>query len=94
MLKGHLAKGGRIVIAIENRTGLKYFAGSREDHLGTYFAGIEGYPEDSVARTFTRNGLIQIFQKCGMQEYQFYYPYPDYKLMTMLHSDHYMPKLG
>ncbi|MBP7348072.1 MAG: class I SAM-dependent methyltransferase [Butyrivibrio sp.] len=94
MLKGHLAKGGRIVIAIENRTGLKYFAGSREDHLGTYFTGIEGYPEDSVARTFTRNGLIQIFQKCGMQEYQFYYPYPDYKLMTMLHSDHYMPKLG
>jgi len=94
MLKGHLAKGGRIVIAIENRTGLKYFAGCREDHLGSYFSGLEGYSGDSVARTFTRNGLIQIFRSCGIREYQFYYPYPDYKLMTMLHSDQYMPKLG
>ncbi|MCR4903600.1 MAG: class I SAM-dependent methyltransferase [Butyrivibrio sp.] len=94
MLKKHLAPGGRIVIAIENRTGLKYFAGCSEDHLGSYFTGIEGYSEDSVARTFTRNGLIRIFRRCGITDYHFYYPYPDYKLMTMLHSDQYMPKQG
>lgn len=94
MLKKHLAPGGRIVIAIENRTGLKYFAGCAEDHLGSYFSGIEGYSEDSVARTFTRNGLIRIFRRCGITDYHFYYPYPDYKLMTMLHSDQYMPKQG
>lgn len=37
MIKKHLAPGGRIVIAIENKYGLKYFAGCKEDHLGTYF---------------------------------------------------------
>jgi len=94
MLKKHLRAHGRIVIAIENRIGLKYFAGCREDHLGTYFSGIEGYSKDSVARTFTRNGLIQIFKRCGIKNYHFYYPYPDYKLMTMLHSDYYLPDLG
>ena len=94
MLNKHLKKGGRIVIAIENRLGLKYFAGCAEDHLGSYFSGIEGYSADSVAKTFSRNGLINIFNKCGMKEYHFYYPYPDYKLMTMLHSDAYMPKHG
>lgn len=94
MLGRHLKKGGRIVIAIENRLGLKYFAGCAEDHLGTYFSGIEGYSSDSVAKTFTRNGLINIFKKCGMNEYHFYYPYPDYKLMTLLHSDSYLPKFG
>ena len=94
MLGRHLKKGGRIVIAIENRLGLKYFAGCAEDHLGTYFTGIEGYSSDSVAKTFTRNGLINIFKKCGMNEYHFYYPYPDYKLMTLLHSDSYLPKFG
>ena len=94
MMKRHLKKGGRIVIAIENRLGLKYFAGCAEDHLGSYFTGIEGYSADSVARTFSRNGLINIFKKCGMNEYHFYYPYPDYKLMTMLHSDSYYPKHG
>ncbi len=94
MLGRHLKKGGRIVIAIENRLGLKYFAGCAEDHLGTYFSGIEGYTSDSVAKTFTRNGLINIFKKCGMKEYHFYYPYPDYKLMTLLHSDSYLPGYG
>ena len=94
MLGRHLKRGGRIVIAIENRLGLKYFAGCREDHLGTYFSGIEGYSPDSVARTFSRSGLINIFKKCGMNEYHFYYPYPDYKLMTLLHSDSYTPKFG
>ena len=94
MLGRHLKKGGRIVIAIENRLGLKYFAGCMEDHLGTYFSGVEGYSPDSVARTFSRNGLINIFKKCGMNEYHFYYPYPDYKLMTLLHSDAYTPKFG
>ncbi len=94
MLKRHLKKDGRIVIAIENRLGLKYLAGCAEDHLGTYFTGIEGYSSDSVAKTFTRNGLINIFKKCGMNDYHFYYPYPDYKLMTLLHSDSYLPKFG
>ncbi len=94
MLGRHLKKGGRIVIAIENRLGLKYFAGCAEDHLGSYFTGIEGYSADSVAKTFSRNGLINIFKRCGMNEYHFYYPYPDYKLMTLLHSDSYLPKFG
>ena len=94
MMKRHLKKDGRIVIAIENRMGLKYLAGCAEDHIGTYFSGIEGYNEDSVAKTFTRNGLINIFKKCGMNDYHFYYPYPDYKLMTLLHSDYYLPGFG
>lgn len=94
MLKKHLKSDGRIVIAIENRLGLKYFAGCVEDHLSTYFSGIEGYSSDSVARTFSRNGLIRIFRKCGMNDYHFYYPYPDYKLMTVLHSDDYYPGYG
>ena len=94
MMKRHLKKDGRIVIAIENRLGLKYLAGCAEDHLGTYFSGIEGYTSDSVAKTFTRNGLINIFKKCGMNDYHFYYPYPDYKLMTLLHSDSYLPGFG
>ncbi|RKM59488.1 class I SAM-dependent methyltransferase [Butyrivibrio sp. XB500-5] len=94
MLKRHLKKDGRIVIAIENRLGLKYFAGCTEDHLGTYFSGIEGYTADSVAKTFTRGGLINIFKRCRINDYHFYYPYPDYKLMTLLHSDSYLPKFG
>lgn len=93
-LSRHLAPGGRIVIAIENKYGLKYFAGCREDHLGTYFSGIENYVSGGEARTFSRNGLERIFLNCGMGEYHFYYPYPDYKFMTALYSDEYLPGKG
>lgn len=90
----HLKRGGRIVIAIENKYGMKYFAGCREDHLGTYFAGIENYEDGGGVRTFSRKGLERIFLRCGAEEYHFYYPYPDYKFMTTLYSDVYLPGKG
>lgn len=92
MLLRHLSPGGRIVIAIENKLGLKYFAGCVEDHLGTYFSGIQGYRQDSVAQTFSRNGLIRILKSLGIRNYHFYYPYPDYKFMNLLYSDQYLPR--
>lgn len=93
-LLAHLARNGRIVIAIENQYGLKYFAGCREDHLGTYFSGIENYVTGGEARTFSRSGLERIFSACGVGEYHFYYPYPDYKFMTTLYSDERLPEKG
>lgn len=90
----HLKKGGRAVIAIENKYGLKYFAGCKEDHLGTWFSGIENYADGGGVRTFSRKGLEKIFAACGVKKYHFYYPYPDYKFMTTLYSDAYLPGRG
>ena len=36
-----LKTGGKILIAIENRLGLKYFAGCRGDHVGREFAELK-----------------------------------------------------
>lgn len=94
ILMPHLKKDGRIIIAIENKYGMKYFAGCKEDHLGTYFSGIENYEEGGSVRTFSRKGLERIFDRCGVKEYHFYYPYPDYKFMTTLYSDVYLPGKG
>ncbi|MBR0093016.1 MAG: class I SAM-dependent methyltransferase, partial [Lachnospiraceae bacterium] len=94
LLQRHLAPGGRIVIAIENRLGMKYLAGCREDHAGRYFAGIEGYAPGDPARTFSKPALERLMRNAGIQEYHFYYPYPDYKFTQMLHSDQYLPRPG
>ncbi len=94
IIRKHVSKKGKIVIAIENKFGLKYFAGCREDHLGTFFSGVEGYPDGGSVRTFSRPGLERIFKNCGEEKYTFYYPYPDYKFMTTLFSDSYLPKTG
>lgn len=94
ILKKHVKKDGRIVIAIENKFGLKYFAGCKEDHLGSYFSGIENYPGGGGVRTFSRNGLEKIMKECGEEEYHFYYPYPDYKFPTVIFSDKHLPRKG
>ncbi len=95
ILMKHVKPGGHMVIAIENKLGLKYFAGCKEDHTGKYFDGIEDYPTgEGSARTFSRQGLENIMDKCGVKEYSFYYPYPDYKFPTTIFSDKKLPKVG
>ena len=94
IIKKHVKAEGHIAIAIENKFGLKYWAGCREDHLGTWFSGLENYPDGGVVRTFTADGLREIAALCGYQQAQMYYPYPDYKFMTCLYSDDRLPKTG
>lgn len=94
ILRKHVKKDGRLVIAIENKFGLKYFAGCKEDHVASYFAGIENYAKGGGVRTFTRNGLEKIMKECGVKNYHFYYPYPDYKFPTVIFSDKHLPKKG
>ncbi|MDD2972466.1 MAG: class I SAM-dependent methyltransferase [Lachnospiraceae bacterium] len=94
ILKKHMKPDGRLVIAIENKFGLKYWAGCKEDHYGTYFSGLEDYPNGGGVRTFTRRGLEKIMRANGIEEYSFYYPYPDYKFTTTVYSDEYLPQVG
>lgn len=88
-----LNPNGKILIAIENRMGLKYFAGCREDHSGKLFEGIEGYKTRGV-RTYSKKELETLLETNGFCEYQLYYPYPDYKLPNVIFSDERLPKKG
>lgn len=83
--------GGRLYIAIENKLGLKYFAGCAEDHLGKPFVGIEGYDKADNVKTFSRSQLISLLIEHGFQHPYFYYPYPDYKLPLEIYSDDNLP---
>ena len=94
LIREHLAPGGKVVLAIENRLGLKYFAGCAEDHVGRYFEGIEGYPNTTDVHTFSKRELTKLFDEVGGYEYRSYYPYPDYKFPYSIYSDHYLPRKG
>jgi len=92
-IKKLLNPGGKILIAIENKFGLKYWAGAREDHTGEYFDGLKGYQgTESQVRTFAKNELEEIVKGAGFTEAIFYYPFPDYKFPKQIFSDDNLPK--
>jgi len=90
-IKKYLKDSGKLLIAIENKYGLKYFAGAREDHTARYFDGIEGYPENHGIRTFGKKELENLIEKSGLHVKEFYYPHPDYKMPLEIYSDEYLP---
>lgn len=93
IIKKHLTKDGRLILAIENKFGLKYWAGSREDHTGKFFDGLEGYIDtDSKVRTFSKEALKKIITDAGYGKAEFYYPFPDYKFPVQIFSDEYLPR--
>ena len=92
-VRRHLKKDGRLIIAIENQLGLKYFAGCKEDHTDRFYEGIEGYTTTEGVRTFSKQGLKDLLKESGYSS-RFYYPYPDYKLPHTIYSDEWLPKPG
>lgn len=86
-----IAPGGTALIAIENRFGLKYWAGAKEDHMHTFFEGHNGYPGVKKVQTWGRHELIQLLNNSGFSDIAFYYPYPDYKSPSIIYSDGFYP---
>lgn len=93
-VKGLLKPGGKLIIAIENKYGLKYFAGATEDHTGRLFDGIQGYINSDRVRTFSKQQLTNMLVRAGFEQNEFYYPVPDYKLPLAVYSEDYLPHKG
>lgn len=80
LVRGVLKPGGRLIVAIENRNGLKYLAGQSEDHLGKPYVGVENLYGKKTAQTLGRRELLALLLSAGFEGIEFNYPFPDYKL--------------
>ncbi|MDE6903867.1 MAG: hypothetical protein K2P76_02785 [Lachnospiraceae bacterium] len=89
-LKGLLKENGRLVLALENTMGLKYWAGAKEEKSRKYFAGIL---QDKDRGGFSQKELFHILKETETQG-KFYYPFPDYRFAMSIYSDEYQPKTG
>lgn len=85
-LKLNLKPNGKILIAIENKFGLKYWCGAKEDHTGIMYDGINNYQISHKIRTFSKKELEQIASDCNMKA-NFYYMFPDYKFPKVIYTD-------
>lgn len=93
-IKRYLKKDGKIIIAIENKTGLKYWNGATEDHTGCFYSSLNDYIDDKNVRTFSKQEIKTILKRIGISKYNFYYPMPDYKLPETIYSDALLPEPG
>lgn len=92
-IKPLLKKQGKLFIAIENKFGLKYFAGAKEDHTSKFFDGIVGYPDTKHVCTFGKTELQNLLTESGFSRHTFYYPHPDYKMPLEIYSEAHLPAI-
>lgn len=85
-IKNLMKPNAKLYIAIENRLGMKYFAGYNEDHLCKPFVGIEGY-ENSKIKTYSYSELKELLKGSGFENIQFSFPFPDYKLTQCIYDE-------
>ena len=81
-----LTEDGALLVAIENRIGVKYLAGAPEDHSNRPFDSLEGYPNGSLARTFSRGELDGLIRETALTP-RVFGAFPDYKLTRIVMSD-------
>jgi len=82
-----LAPAGVLAVAIENAIGLKYLIGYAEDHVWLPWVGLEGYSGIDGVRTYSRVELVSLLTASGLPEQAWFYPFPDYKLPTVIVSE-------
>ena len=82
--------GARIIFICENRFGLKYFAGCREDYTKELFNGLEG----GIKGCYSLKELENKFEEIGLEIVYRYYPYPDWKFPGTIFSQDRLPVEG
>lgn len=92
LLEQYLSENGKFLIAVDNKFGLRYFAGNPENILNKKFESIIGYNnEPEKIETYTKSRLERILKNIGYST-NFYYPLPDYKMPNVIFSDKQLPK--
>ena len=87
-----LKPGGKILLAVQNRYGLKNWCGAKDDHLSQPFAAMRGYAGNREYAAFSRQDLIRLLDENGLTEHRFFYPLPDYRCPQVIYSDQMLPQ--
>lgn len=83
-----LKDDGYLIIAIENKLGLKYFSGAPEDHLWKEMYGIEGRYQSNEPVTYGRIEIEAKLKSAGFRLVETHAALPDYKFPTTIITAH------
>lgn len=75
-----LEPDGVLIVTLENRYGIKYWAGAPDERTGQMFDGICGHFTEAASQTFSRTRMLALLDSIGISRIEEYYPWPDYKM--------------
>ena len=91
-LEGFLEMDGRILLAVDNKFGLRFWAGNPENILEKKFTSLLGYNNEyEKIETYTKRYIETQLKEIGYKT-RFYYPLPDYRRPNVIFSDDALPE--
>ena len=91
-LKKHLKPDGKILLAIDNRLGIKYFAGAKSKHYNKIFEVVESEIREERPNLLLKKELEKFINEAEFKNYKFYYPVPGYINTNTIFTDEFLPK--
>ena len=92
LCEAHLKDDGVLILAVDNKLGMKYWAGAPEHGSGLPFAGINNASDTNGP--FTKDEMERMLRENGFPQQEFYYPVPDFRFASSLYSDEFLPQRG
>lgn len=89
LLRSYLSFDGKLILAMDNRFGLKYFCGARNPYTEEPFGELSGAQNEG--HLFSREEISFIIKEAGFPYIKFYYPLPDFRIPSVVYSDDMLP---
>ena len=98
MLRKHLHKNGKLLVAANNRLGIRYFCGDKDPYTGHILDGIDNYgkvspqrKEKICGRAYSKDELRKMLLDVGLSKQHFYSVMPSMERPQILISENYIP---
>ena len=83
-----LKPDGTLLIAVDNRLGVKYISGGKSYHCEKIYDSIKN--NFSNGKLFSKKELEELIEKSKIKNKRYYYPLPDYKMPNVIISEEYL----
>lgn len=90
-IKSVLKDSGKLLIATQNRNGVRLFGGRYDEYTKDIYSAVEGYPSAEKA-SYDMPEWKKALNKAGFDSFKFRYPYPDYNFCEAIYSDECLPE--